>query len=247
MTTATTTVTPVAMTTATMTSASRGSRWRPLGAAIALSLVVAACSSSTDGAASSTTAAPVASSTATTSTTAPNAPTPAPPTLDPATVLAEALAAYAGGYEFSGTATVNEQEASIVSGRWIDGASQLLIRSGSGEVEYLITPEGQWARLPEGEWEELEGPPPTDNPLAALGTPTSLEVLSAAENTVRLRGVYSAEALGLTGDPIEVQLVVTDGSLVEASYTVNVDGNSGTSVTTFSNPTDTTPITVPAP
>ncbi len=240
--------TTMTMTTAMTTSAPRDSWWRPLGAAIVLSLLIAACSSATEDA--TTTVAPAAPEVTTTATAAPAAvPTDSPDpanSLNPATVLSEALAAYADGYEFTGTATVNDQEASVVSGRWIGGDSQLLIRSGSGEVEYLITAAGQWARLPDGEWEALDGTPPTDNPLAVLAAPDSLEIVSADASTVRLRGVFAAETLGLTGDPIEVQLVVTNGTLVEASYTVDEDGAIGTSVTTFSKPSDMTPITVPA-
>ncbi len=241
-------MTTAAMTamTAMTTSAPRDSWWRPLGAAIVLSLLVAACSSATDEAPTSSTIAPAPPGVTTTTTAAPAPPAAVEDAPDPATVLFEALAAYADGYEFTGTATVNDQEASVVSGRWIGGASQLLIRSGSGEVEYLITAEGQWARLPDGNWEPLEGTPPTDNPLAVLSAPDSLEIVSSDANTVRLRGVFAAETLGLTGVPIEVQLVVTNGTLVEASYTVDGDGAIGTSVTTFSKPSDTTPITVPA-
>ena len=233
------------MTTAMTTSAPRNARWRPLGAAIALALTVAACSSSTETPASpSPTAAPGGSEVATTVTTAPQADVTA--SIDPAKALSEALAAYDAGYEFSGTATVNDQEASVVSGRWIEGASQLTIRSGSGEVEYLITSDGQWARLPDGEWGALDGPPPTDNPLALLSKPESLEVVDSDANTVRIRGVFTAAALGLSGEPIDVLFTITNGTLTEASYTVDADGAIGTSVTTFSNPTDTTPITVPA-
>ncbi len=164
---------------------------------------------------------------------------------EPATVLAEALSQYASSYLFTGVATVNGAVATVVSGRWLETGSQMTISSGEGEVEYIITPEGEWARLPGGVWEELEGDPPTGNPLKALATPESLSLVETAGSKVVLRAVYPAGTLGLEGDPVEVQLVFDGGSLTEASYRIEIEGNTAESVTTFAQLVDTSPITNP--
>ncbi|MEA2001118.1 MAG: hypothetical protein U9N84_04420 [Actinomycetota bacterium] len=235
--------------TQTKTDPSIGSWLRPrmIGAAAALLLVMGACSStSVETPATTTTASPMVTTAATTETTGPAAPTTTstiPP--EPSVVLAAALDQYASRYQFSGTATVNGAVATAVTGRWVDAASQMVIRSGDGEVEYVITTEGQWARLPDGIWEELDGTPPAGNPLAALATPDSLELVETAGTNVTLRAVYPAATLGLEGDPVEVQLVFDDGSLIEASYRIEVEGNIAESVTTFATPADTSPIVNP--
>jgi hypothetical protein len=127
----------------------------------------------------------------------------------------------------------------------VETASQLTISSGEGEVEYIITNNGQWARLPGSVWEELDGAPPSGNPLAALATPEALTLIEATGNKVVLRAVYPAATLGLDGDPIDVQLLLEDGALAEASYQIEVDGNLAESVTTFAQTDDTSPITNP--
>lgn len=164
---------------------------------------------------------------------------------EPAAVLAEALARYAMGYEFTGTALVNGEVATVVAGRWMDNVSQMMISSGDGDVEYVVTRDGQWARLPGGDWEELDGTPVADNPLAALASPERLELMMATGDDVRLRAVFPAATLGLTGDPVEVQLVFDDGALIQASYRFEVNGNVAESVSTFTTLANSTPITTP--
>lgn len=156
------------------------------------------------------------------------------------------MAAYADGYEFTATTTLNDEVATVQTGRWLSGASQTTVKSGDGEVEYLITAEGQWARLPGGDWEELEGTAAAGHPLAALATPDTLEVVeSTAEKTV-VSVRYPAAALQLAGDPVDATLTFTDGALVEVAFTANVDGNTLESVTVLGPLLDATPITVPS-
>ena len=232
-----------------MTTNSRSTKswWRPLGVATILLLALAGCSSSI-GEISSTSTTATTTSNAATATAAEVGPaepqTPTAP-IDGQKLLANALASFASGYDFIGTVTINSEQATVIAGRWFDGSSQVSIRSGSGEVEYITTADGQWARLPGSEWEELDGLPQSENPLAALSSPTSLEVSSSNTNTVRLSASYPAAELGLVGDPIDVILVIEDGLLVRASYDIEIDGNTGGSVTEFAKLGDTTPIVNP--
>jgi hypothetical protein len=164
---------------------------------------------------------------------------------DPAALLATALDQYAGGYEFNATVTVNGEEASTVAGRWVDGASELTVTSGEGEVDYVIAAGGQWARLPDGEWEALEGAPTTASPLLALAGPSSFDRAEPAGDAIVVYAVYPATALGLEGEPVAVRLVFTDGILVEAGYETLIEENAAVTVTTFRPVGDTTPITAP--
>lgn len=225
----------------TTDSSLRSNAWRPrTGAAIALVLLLAACSSSDEPVA--TTAGDSAAAT-TTSHAAPTT-TVAPP--DPSKLLATALEQYSNGYQFRATTVVNDQEATVQTGRWLDGASQITVRSGDGEVEYIITPDSQWVRLPGGEWEEIAATPALAYPLESMTTPNSLELIAASDGTASVSAFYAAEAVGLAGDPVEVVLDFDAGALVGVTFTTDLDGNIVESTTSLSPLADTTPITAPA-
>lgn len=187
---------------------------------------------------------PVTATEVTTLTTAAATTTTAAP-IDPAALLGSALEAYAAGYEFTATTTVNDQVATVQSGRWLGGASQLTVESGDGVVEYVLTADGQWARLPGAEWQQLEGDPVTDNPLTPWATPESLAVTNGDAATTVVAARYPATTVGLTGDPIDVTLTFTGETLSEIAYTTEVDGNRQTTQTIFAPLTDATPITTP--
>lgn len=213
--------------------------WRPLvlGAAIAFTLLLTGCGSG-DEMATPTQADPTTTTTSVTTT----SPTTPP---NPSELLATALAQYRSGYEFIATTVVNDQEAVVQAGRWLDDASHITVRSGDGEIEYIVTTDGQWARLPDGEWEPLDGAPLVTFPLEPMVAPQSMEVMTADAGIATIRAVYSAETVGLSGNPVEVVLDFHDGVLVGVSYTVDVAGNVTESITTLSPLTDNTPITAP--
>jgi len=221
--------------------ASHRLRPRYLGAAIALLVLVTACSSDEPREAAPATA--TASPATTAAGTEPPGTTAAPPA--PTELLTAALATYAGGYDFSTTTTVNDQEVSTQTGRWLEGASHLTVESGDGVVEFIITDAGQWTRLPGEEWEELEGTPSTGYPLEGMDNPESIALISTADDRTALLATYPAAAVGLSGDPVDVTLVFTGGNLVGFSFTADLDGTIVSSDTSLAPPTDTTPITSP--
>lgn len=166
--------------------------------------------------------------------------------MDPAGVMAAALGAYADAYGFVATATVNGETATVVEGRWVEGSAEFVVRSGAGEVEYVVTSAGQWVRTPDGAWQELEGTPPAGNPLAPFAAPTTLRVLAATGADVQIAAVYPASAFGGGEGPLDVTLTFRSGILAEARYLVVTDGTAAESVTVFALLQDQTPIIAPA-
>lgn len=183
---------------------------------------------------------------ATTTTVAANPPTTqAPQSADGAALLQSALDRYSAGYEFSATVTVNDEVSTSQEGRWLDGASQLVVRSGDGEVQYITTQDGQWSRIADGPWEELETSGPTDYPLAALAAPNSVVAETIDGDDAVLTVIYAAADLELSGEPVAATIVISDGLLAEVSYTTVVDGAEVESSTEFLPLSNSEPIQAP--
>ena len=164
---------------------------------------------------------------------------------DPAVLLADALQRYGDGYTFTSTAGIGGAIAITASGRQQGTSSEILLVSGAGEIEYLLTPDGQWARTPGGAWEELEAQQPPAVPLAQLAAPTRLELTRNAAGTVELSATYDGAVFGLAPTDLVVQLTIRDGYLTEARYTSEEDGVLAEVITRFAPAGDTTLITVP--
>ena len=216
-------------------------RPRQLGAVVALLVLVTACSSDEPPEAAPTTA--TAGPATTAAGTEPPGTTVAPPA--PTELLTAALANYADGYEFSTTTTVNDQEVSTQTGRWLDGASYVTVESGDGVVEFIITDAGQWTRLPGEEWEELEGTASTGYPLEGMDNPEAIVLVSTTDDRITLLATYTAGAVGLSGDPVDVTLAFAGESLVGFSFTADLDGTIVSSDTSLAPLIDTSPITAP--
>lgn len=218
-------------------------RWRPrlLGAAIALAVVSSACSSGGEAATTATAETAPNTSTATTASTSIANSSP-----DPVELLGKAIDEHRAGYEFVATTTVNDQEATVQTGRWLAGSSQIAIKSGAGEVEYIITDEGHWTRLPDGEWERLDDASITTFPLEPMAAPESISLVAADGNSATLRAIYPATALGLSGESVEVLLDFRDEKLVGITFTADIEGNRTESVTSLAPLSDSTPITAPS-
>ncbi len=215
----------------------RGGRRRDLGAALLL-VVVTACSSAP--AATTTTALSVTTRPPVPSETSPEAPPDAPD------LLRRAVAALQDGYRFTATVVVDGQVAASTDGRWQRGSSLLTVESGAATVDYLITPEGQWARTTGGEWSQVEEASPVGDPVTPIAEPLSAELLAWDGTTARILARYPAERLGRSGDPIDVTLMVVDGVLTELTYTFEADGAQVEATTTFTPDPNGPAITSPA-
>ncbi len=220
-------------TTTTTTSAPPRLRPRPrFGAVVAFGLMLAACSAAEPAAAPSTTL-----------TARPSVTRPAASETRP--LLAEALERYEAGYEFASRVIVNGEDAVSVNGRTIDGAFEMTIRSGEGEIEYLAVGSDRWARSPDGAWDAVVEDGTTSLPLGSFRAPTSVAVRSENGQVVVLEATYPAEAFMQSGSDLVVTLTIDGGRLASARYSSHREGLLATVQTDFRDLSDTTAITAP--
>ena len=132
-----------------------------------------------------------------------------------------------------------------MEGRWLAGNSQMTITSGEGAVEYLFVGERQFVLTPNGDWVELDSAGPSGDPLAALAGPLAMQVVDASPDRVVLAATYPGSLFELQVPELDVALLVTGGTLTEASYVVEADGNIAESRTVFDQLEDQSPITAP--
>lgn len=195
-----------------------------------------ACASNT-GVESTTTIDVVPSTTtsttvATASTTSAVATTTVP--VDPVAAVAESIEASSSNYRFTSLVLVGEETLTTISGI-VDGSSVAAeIITGSTEVSYVRTSDGEWVTGDGGEWVELEGEPPVAPPLAALADAGDL-VLESGDGA---RGVFTG-MLGAAAGPaqgIPFSLTVENGVVTEIRYQVDTGGGELAQViTTFSD------------
>ncbi len=138
-------------------------------------------------------------------------------TVDAGALLRSALERYDEGYRFDATVSVGDQVAAEISGVVIGSSAQMLVSSGDGVVDYVITPEVQWVRVEGGEWLEVESDGPFDPPLADLASPTAIVAIGSSDGGTAAVAVYPGEAFGSEQD-VELWLLFVDGNLVEAAY-----------------------------
>ncbi|MGH8914956.1 MAG: hypothetical protein ACRDZM_10630 [Acidimicrobiia bacterium] len=193
--------------------------------------LVSACA--TDAGAGTTTSIPgIAASTtsttvAATSTTA--APTTAP--IDPAALVAESLTASSANYRFTSVVLVGEQTLTTITGNVDGNAVAAEIATGSSEVSYVRTADGEWVTGPDGDWVELEGEPPVQPPLAGLVDAGDL-VLESGDGS---QGVFTG-TLGAAAGPaqgIPFSLTLENGLVSEIRYQVDTGGEMAQVITTL--------------
>jgi uncharacterized Zn-binding protein involved in type VI secretion len=152
--------------------------------------------------------------------------------IDPAAVLGDSLAASSANYRFTSVVLVGEQAVTTISGV-VDGNSVAAeIGTGSSEVSYIRTPEGEWVTGAGGEWVALDGEPPVEPPLAALVDAGGL-VLQSGDGTT---GVFTG-ALGLaagSAQGLPFTLTIEQGLIVEIRYEVDTGGENAQVITTLS-------------
>jgi len=197
--------------------------------------VVMACASNS-GAESTTTAVdepstPTSTTVAVTSTTiAENTTT---VLIDPVAVVGESLAASSFNYRFTSVVLIGEETLTTIAGIVDENSVAAVIGTGSTEVSYIRTSDGEWVTEADGAWVELEGEPPVTPPLAALVDAADL-VLESGDGT---RGVFTG-VLGRAAGPargIPFSLTVEDGVVTEIRYQVDTGGERALVITTFSD------------
>jgi hypothetical protein len=242
----------------------RGADLAAAAVAIAIAAIVTACASgdstntaSTSGATTtivvtSTSAAPTSTAVAST-TVAPSAtpsPVTAPPStaapIDPAATLQQGIAGLGASYHFTTTATVDGATVLAADGDRIDDGQRFAVTANDATVQYVITPDGTWVQQAGQEWQQLDDPPATADPIAALGAPTSVVLAGTSGPTITLTVAVPATALGVSADgDVPLTATVTDGVLGAVSYATTVGGKPAAVQASFGPPADATPVTAP--
>ena len=179
----------------------------------------AAVTSSTASTTSTTTAATTTTSAVTT-------------TANPVVTVGESLAASSANYRFTSLILVGEQTLTTIEGV-VDGNSvAAAIGTGSGEVSYIRTADGEWVTGADGEWVALEGEPPVAPPLGALVDAGDLALVSGNGTTGVFTGVLGPAAGAAQGLPFT--LTVEAGLVTEIRYEVDTGGELAQVITTLS-------------
>jgi hypothetical protein len=172
---------------------------------------------------------------------------PAPTTsIAPQARLTSALDAFADGYRFESIITVGSVVATHATGRRVGGNAEFIVESAGTQITYRVVGAMTWVQRPGAAWVVVDGPAASADPLAALRSPTTLDLDPSAAGGGALVATYPAKALGLPGtDASTVSIAVgSDGSLI-ATYELTTSAGPATSKTTFQALTDTSPITPP--
>lgn len=199
----------------------------------AIVVIVVGCATNT-GVEPTTTVVAIESTTtstiiAATSTTSAETTTTAP--IDAAAVVAASLAASSANYRFTSVVLVGEQILTTISGV-VDGNSVAAdIGTGSGEVSYVRTPEGEWITGTDGKWVELDGEPPAAPPLGALVDAGGLVVESGDGSTGIFTGMLGPAAGAAQG--LAFTLTVEGGLVTEIRYEADTGGEMAQVITTL--------------
>ncbi|HEX9864287.1 MAG TPA: hypothetical protein VGC03_04905 [Acidimicrobiia bacterium] len=205
-----------------------------LGYLPAVLLIVAGCTGEADPL--PTSASLTSSTTSTTSTTVVATTTTSEVTttvpVDPVVTVGESLAASSSNYRFTSLILVGEQTLTTIEGV-VDGNSvAAAIGTGTGEVSYIRTPDGEWVTGADGEWVALEGAPPVAPPLGALVDAGDLALVSGNGTTGVFTGVLGPAAGAAQGLPFT--LTVEAGLVTEIRYEVDTGGELAQVITTLS-------------
>ncbi len=184
-----------------------------------------------------------------TTTTGPGTPTTVAATtsstpVDP--VLAEAIAAVGGRYRFTAVVDIDGVVVNRVEGDLYDGIGRYLVTSGDTVIEYVISPDGQWARQGDGPWTVLSGPAQVVDPLTPLGHPIAVTLVSEEAGTATIDATYPPDTLGFAGaENIVVTISIVNGVLAELRYLAMVGSDLATVSTTIDADAEMTPVTIP--
>lgn len=167
--------------------------------------------------------------------------------VDGAALLRQALEAIAGGYHFTTTVTVDGVTALVADGDHVAGSTRLTITGDAGTIAYVVTPDGAWV-LPdeEGEWEAVEAPAAAVDPIAALWSPTSVDVQGTDGAQTVLGASVPSPALGIASEaPAALQLVLHGTELRDVTYLSSLDGLPASVQATITPLVDTSPVIAP--
>jgi len=167
--------------------------------------------------------------------------------VDVGQLLTDAIEAVGTRYEFATSVGMLGETLTRVSGRLYDDSSAYLITTSGSELEYVITPEGRWARDPGGDWVTLQENPPLADPLSMLTAPKAIEILAVDGATVTIAAAYGGVALGFPDtEQITVEMVIAGSRLRSLRYSTEAGGDVATVETEISSKLNIEPVTAPA-
>lgn len=170
-----------------------------------------------------------------------------PPTVDGSALLQQAVAATGGSYHFNQSATIDGVVALTIDGDRLTDGARVAVGRDAGVVFYVIRPDGSWLMPENGEWEVDDSEPPTVDPIAALGAPTSVSVAANDGTTVQLVVSVPLRSIGIPGDgEAPLQVSVVGGALTTIVYsTTTTDGKVAAATTIIGPVVDPSPVEAP--
>ncbi len=170
--------------------------------------------------------------------------------IDPNQLLAQSLASTSVSYDFTTVVAVDGVEATRIGGRAVGQAVAATIDSTAGSLEYVSSADGRFVRSIGEDWSVLTEPvvgASSTGPLAGLGAPLSVGTISSlGVNGAVLTASYPPAALGLSdGDPLTVEITVSNGLLSAINYVTTISGQTVTVHSAIAPATSSTPITSP--
>jgi hypothetical protein len=160
--------------------------------------------------------------------------------------LTTTLQALVPGYTFEATVFLDGNMATRASGRWLNGAGEFVIEAQGGALIYRTVPPQAWVHEDDSGWIELDSGSPLGNPIDALLKPTTLATVGGEGGGLDVRATYPAAALGLSGDPVIVDLALGADGSVTATYRTDTPGGTAVSETRMTPANNLEPVVAPA-
>jgi hypothetical protein len=153
--------------------------------------------------------------------------------VDASAAVTASLAASSANYRFSSVVLVGEQTVTTMTGVVDGGSVSANIATGTSEVSYVRTQEGEWVTESDGDWVALEGEPPVGAPLDALADAEALALESGDADQGVFTGVLGPAAGAVRG--VAFTVTVEGGRVTEVRYQVDTGGELAQVITTFSD------------
>lgn len=177
-----------------------------------------------------------------------NAGTVAAPTGSPeaVTLLTGALESLGVTYHFVTTVRVADEIRVTAEGDRVGDGARLDLTAEGGTVSYVITDDGAWARPENGEWVELDTPPASTDPIAALAAAMSVDLGPSTDGVQVLNVVVNNDNLGIAGGGTSTLTVtLVDGRLDQITYRTTLGDQEAEATTILSAAKDPSPVAAP--
>lgn len=166
---------------------------------------------------------------------------------DGETVLLLAIDELGTTYRFTTVLSLDGETVSSAVGYNAESSTEVELTQQDTTLVYRTVGQERWVQRPNGSWEALLNPDSVRNPVDPLRSPLHVESESLDGSSSLLRATYKAETFGLSsGEPLTVEVVVTDGVLASIHYEGALDGADVVLESTFVVDADVPPIVAPA-